>query len=339
MLSTADLTACNACDGVVGCSVPNRLGVSGQIVDRQASGTPVSGVRIDVIRTGGGALDADSASATTDGQGWWQVSFGARDAAPVTVDVVVTPAPPAKPYRVTGLQFTPSTVRGEGSVLGRWVTEPFISYIGELRDRQTGEPIAGARVTYVRRGGIDVQPTPSTTVVQTTTSIGYFFLDLKPAAFAPLVADFIVERPGVKVDTIQNVSIMPGHEWGPPLATAASSFRLGVGFDYYLRVVNRATGQASAGWFTWQRTGGIAVTPNRVQLPSGINNVMHWVLTPATAGTVVGDAFFEPAGTRDTVYFRGLQVATYEAGTTPTLTLSYGVSAAAIRRARNGVGR
>jgi hypothetical protein len=252
-------------------------------------------------------------------------SFPARAAsgAPVTVSVTVA-APGAKPYTVTGQTLRASTRRGDGQVLGRWVTRPFISYIGELRDRRTNTPIAGATVTFVRRGGITVEPTAATLLTQTTSGIGYFLLDFTPGDFAPLVGDLVVDRPGERPVTLRNVSIMPGHEWGPPLATAASSFRIGLGFEYFVTVYNRGARVNEAGWLTWQRTGGVPVSPERVQLPSGIGTVRNFTLTPAAPGVVVGDAFFEPAGTTDTVWFRGLELATSDGGVPEYYELRYG---------------
>lgn len=320
------LAACNPCDGVVGCSQDARVSVGGQIVDRAAYGAPVAGVRVTVDRVGGAELGAESASSSTDAQGWWHVELPARAAAGegVSVDVTVAPPAPLKPYRVSGLTLRTSTRLGDGQVFGRWVTKPYITYIGEIRDRATGAPVSGATVTFVRRGGIDVAATPLTQVTQPTTGIGYFTLDLVPSDFAPLVADFVVERPGYATTTIHSVSIMPGYEWGPPLATAASAFRIGLGLEYTVTVVDRGTGLPSAGWLTFARSGGIAVAPDRVQIPSGPGNQLPFRLTPATAGDVVGDAFFEPAGTRDTVYFRGLRLATFDSAQAPSLQLRYG---------------
>lgn len=320
------LAACDPCDGVVGCTGDPRVSVGGQIVDRAAGGAPVRGARVTVAQSGGAELGASSASAETDGQGWWHVELPARAAegAAVTVDVTVAAPGVAKPYTVTGQTLQVSTHRGQGQVLGRWVTRPYISYIGELRDRQTNAPIAGATVTFVRRGGITFEPTPATQLTQTTSGIGYFLIDVAPSDFAPLIGDLVVQRDGQATVTLRNISIMPGHEWGPPLATAASSFRIGLGFEYFVTVYNRGPRENEPGWLTWQRTGGVPTTPERVALPSGINTVRNFVLTPAAAGDVVGDAFFEPAGTPDTVWFRGLRLATSDGGLPQYYELRYG---------------
>lgn len=320
------LPACDACDGVVGCTQPARVSVGGQIVNRSALGAPVAGVKVEVVRTAGGELADSSASAVTDGQGWWHVAMPARGGAGATVfvDVIVTPPAPQRPYRVTGIPLRTSTVRGDGQVLGRWATRPYITYVGELRDRVSGAPIAGAQVTFVRRGGIEVTPTPVTQVTQATNGDGYFTIDLMPAEYAPLIVDLMVTFPDGRATTIRNVSIMPGYEWIPPLATAESSFRLGLGLEYFGEVIDRGTDEPRAGWFTWRRTGGVGTSPDFLQLPSGTGNRFHFEVRPDAAGDVVGDAFFEPAGTRDTVRFPNFRLATYDSAQTPTFRLRYG---------------
>lgn len=321
------IAGCGPCDGVVGCQASPRVSVSGQIVDRSAFGTPVKGVRVEVARTGGTELATMSGTATTDAQGWWNVSLpapGGDGGDGVTVDVTVTPPPPLKPYRVGGIALRTSRTRGDGQVLGRWVSRPFITYIGELRDRVSGAPIAGARITWVRRGGVEVQTTPLTQVTQTTTGIGYFTIDLVPAEFAPLFVDLIVEREGLPTDTVRDVRIDPGYEWNPPLATAASSFRLGLALEYYGTVTFRGTDESQSGWLTWRRTGGVPTTPEFLWMPSGSDNLLHFAVQPGAVGAVVGDAFFEPSGTTDTVRFPGLRLTTYDSAQAPSFNLHYG---------------
>jgi hypothetical protein len=332
----AAAAACDPCDGVVACRQEARVSVGGQIVDRAASGAPVQGVRVEVVRTGGADLAAGTGAATTDAQGWWHVSLPAAAADQagegVTVDVVVAPPPPLRPYRVNGVALRTSRTRGDGQVLGRWVSRPFITYIGELRDRVSGAPIAGASVTWARRGGIEVEPTPQTRVTQTTTSIGYFTIDLRPLEYGPLFVDLVVERSGQPPATIRGVRIDPGYEWNPPLASAGSSFRLGLGLDHNVTVTFRGTGETQPGWLTWRRTGGVPTAPEFVQVPSGPGNVLPLALRPGAAGTVVGDAFFEPAGTADTVRFPGLTLATYDTAQVPAADLRYGERLAYVGR-------
>lgn len=239
--SALALGACDPCAGVVACSHDPRLAVSGQIVDRgdpapatssdPLSGAnipeavPVQGVRVEVIPTAGVAVDVPSAVATTDGSGFWTVSLPARDAGAVTADVVVT-APGRAGYRVQGVGLRASRTRGDGNVLGRWTHELYMSKLGEVINSPSGDRPEGARVTAVRRGGIDVAPTRNTRTPMLTGGGGRFLYDVRPLGDGPLVLDFVIERDGLPLATVQNDTLFPMHEWLPPNVDAAIIFRL-----------------------------------------------------------------------------------------------------------------
>ena len=232
------LTACDPCAGVVACRQAPRLGVGGQIVDRgEASGVPspsstaVSlavpspGVRVQVVPTGGVALDEAPAAVTTDGTGWWQVSVAARDTGTAVVDVLVTP-PGGVAYSVRGVQLQVSRGRGRGNVLGRWTREPYISAVGEVFERETGAPVAGARVVAVRRGGVAIAPTVNTRSPMVTVDGGRFHFDVRPLGDGPLVADFVIERDGFPSATVRNVTVAAQYEWLPPNVNGDLIFRI-----------------------------------------------------------------------------------------------------------------
>ncbi len=238
-LAAAPLVAgCDPCAGVASCEQAPRLGVSGQIVDRGdpteaarlaggpgAGATPSGGVRVEVVRTDGVELDAARAAATTDGSGWWQVSIPAREEGGVTVDVLVTP-PGGLAYRVRGLNLRTSRKRGDGTVLGRWTREPYLTMLGEVFTAPAMSRVEGARVTAVRRGGIEVAPTPNTQSPMVTVGGGRFLFDVRPLADGPLVLDFTVERDGLPPATVRGVTLLPQHEWLPPNVSGDLIFRL-----------------------------------------------------------------------------------------------------------------
>lgn len=236
----ATLAACDPCAGVASCTETPRLGVSGQIIDRgdptnadrsEISGanipqvTPVGGVHVQVIRTGGAQMVVSQADATTDASGWWQVDMPAREVSGVGVEVIVTP-PNGPGYRVQDLHLLTSNVRGQGNVLGRWTNDPFLTDIGEVYDAATGARVDGARVTAVRRSGIVVQPTPNTQVPMVTSGGGRFLYDVRPDSDGAVVLDFVVERAGLPTATIPNVTLYTQHEWLPPVVNGDLIFRL-----------------------------------------------------------------------------------------------------------------
>lgn len=219
--------ACSPCDGVLGCEGEARLGLSGEFVTRDITGgPPVPGVRIDVVSRSPDVLVDSVGTATSNATGWWSVSMRARKVGAATVDIVVTPPAPDPPYRVTGLSYATRTGRGAGSETGRWVPRPFISYVGVLRDQASGGPIAGARVTIVRRGGVAIAATSATDTMPKTDNSGTFLYDVKPVTLAPLYVDFLVDRLGLPRATIANATVTPGYEWGPPHAYAVTTFTI-----------------------------------------------------------------------------------------------------------------
>jgi hypothetical protein len=117
---------------------------------------------------------------------------------------------------VRELNILTTRTRGVGTVVGRWTREPFMTYVGEVYDAESGAAVDGARVTAVRRGGVDVAPTANTRVPMVTFSGGRFVYDVRPLADGPLVADFVVERPGRPPATVPNVTLRAKHEWLPP---------------------------------------------------------------------------------------------------------------------------
>lgn len=240
VVAAAAVAGCDPCAGVASCDQAPRLGVSGQIVDRgnptdadreALSGAgipplrPARGVRVEVTGVGGGELDAPSAASTTDASGWWQVSLPARAEGPVVVDVSVRP-PGGTPYQVRGLELRASRARGDGTVLGRWTREPFLTQVGEIYDAATGAPVEGALVTAVRRGGVAVEPTANTRVPMVTVGGGRFVYDVRPLGDGVLLLDFTVERPGLPAAIVRDVLVSTQYEWLPPNVNGTLIFRL-----------------------------------------------------------------------------------------------------------------
>lgn len=239
-LGALGAAACDPCAGVVACTGSPRLSVSGQIVDRgdptsspgdPQSGanipeaTPVSGVRIEVIPTGGVATNATSATAVTGSDGWWTATLAARDTGAVTADVVVTP-PGDAGYRVRAVPLRASTMRGDGNVLGRWTRQLYLTVLGEVIVKATGERVVGARVTATRSGGVDIAPTRNTQNPMVTTGGGRFLFDVRPLADGPVVQNFVIARDGFDPVTVRNVTLQPRHEWVPPDVDGAIIFYL-----------------------------------------------------------------------------------------------------------------
>ncbi len=236
----AALVGCDPCAGVASClQSPARLGISGEIVDRGdpsnldrdpitganiPEAKPVAGVRVQVTRVAG-TIEAPQAEAVTDATGWWQVDVPATGQGGLTVDIVVTP-PNGVPYQVRGLNLRTSQYRGVGNFLGRWTTQPFLTVLGEVFNAPGNERVVGARVTAVRRGGIDIAPTRNTQSPMLTGPDGRFLYDVRPLADGPLVLDLVIERPGFPQATVSNDTLYPQHEWLPAVVAPQLELRL-----------------------------------------------------------------------------------------------------------------
>src|SRR6185437_8643674 len=109
IVGLALLAGCDPCAGVASCVSTPRLAIEGTIVEH-LSGLPQQGVRVDVVRTGGGTLETDSASAITDASGHWQIAIPAQSSESVTVDINVTSS--FANYRVTNVVLPTTDRRG-----------------------------------------------------------------------------------------------------------------------------------------------------------------------------------------------------------------------------------
>jgi hypothetical protein len=147
------LAACDPCAGVIGCADGKYLAASGQIVDA-VTGVGLDGVRIDVIRTGGIEVVADSVATTSAGGGFWRVELAPRSSGSLTADVKVS-APGFPPYRLHGVELDTHEHRGDANLNERWVPFLYFDFVAEfaLRSNLDARP-EGMPVEFRRTGGI-----------------------------------------------------------------------------------------------------------------------------------------------------------------------------------------
>ena len=148
------MAGCDPCAGVARCGTGSPyLAATGQIVDR-TTGVGVDGTRIDVVRTGGLAVQTDSVSAITTSGGFWRVELATATEGTVVVDVKVSPLD-APAYRVRGLPLSSRRNGGDANLNSTWVTRPYFNYAGELFLRGTvDERIQNRPVEFRLRGGV-----------------------------------------------------------------------------------------------------------------------------------------------------------------------------------------
>jgi hypothetical protein len=173
-----------------------------QVIEH-ATGRPVGGVRVTLVRTAGVGVDGDSVTAVTGGDGMVTLRAGAADVGPVVVSVRVTPPARWPSYRVDGVEVRTYTGRGEGGVLGRWVVDPYVEYIGEIFDSRNGAPLSGARIAFTRLSGPTMEPE---TVTDVSEPSGRFLWEPRVVGYGPIVGRVRVDHPALPGGTV----LIPG---------------------------------------------------------------------------------------------------------------------------------
>ena len=302
------LEACERCAGILGCTSDPRLSLGGQLIVRE-TGAAVGGVALDFVRTGGVALASDSVRTTTDADGRFQLAVEASDVGEVVGDLVVRSPAPWSPYRVRGLRFHTSEVRGEGQVLGRLVVDPYIQFVGQFERRGDGRLLAGASVTIMRTGGVAVSPD---TVALTAGYDGGVYFEIHAAEPGNMLADVVVESPDLArrsrltgvVFVAKYLDVVP--QLGAP-------YPVGPGLKYVgeVRRADTASGVVGA-TVEFQRTGGIEVTPSLMVAVTNPYGRFAFTLSNVDSGEVVGNLTIHlPAPFRDTT-ITGIRLQTFE---------------------------
>lgn len=309
-LALAGLAAqgCGRCAGVLGCTGDPRLSLDGQFIVH-ATGATVPGVTVDFIRTGGAPLASDSVRAVTDAGGNFQLAVGALQSGAVTGDVSVHPPAPWRPYRITGQTFETSGVRGMGTVLGRWVVDPFVQYVVGVYRRYDQSPLAGAQVTFVGTGGAQLTPDSFVTAADTT---GRIFFPAAASSPGTALARVTVASPLLPhTYTLTDVPISAYYiDSLPPVAAV---WTLGWSLHYAALVVSYNNGAGIRGAMVhFQRTGGVPATPDTLTSPTSVWGFADLPLHTLDSGTVVGDlTIHPPAPYRDTT-ITGLRLQTFD---------------------------
>ena len=208
------LAACDPCTGVARCSADRPyLAATGQIVDK-ATGAGVDGARIDVVRTGGIAVEFDSLSAVTSGGGFWRVEFATATDGVLEVDIAVRP-PNAPGYRVRRLPLTTRLNGGDANLNQTWITRPYFNYAGELFLRgTTDDRIQNRPVAFRITGGVATYGSGAQdSVYRAATDVGgrvELFPQREDGGLLPLGADDLVGDLTVDLGPPLGLSVVRG---------------------------------------------------------------------------------------------------------------------------------
>lgn len=302
---------CGRCEGILGCTSAPRVSVDGQFVVH-ATRAGVPGVAVDFIRTGGVALASDSVRAVTDADGFFNLAVNALQGGAVTGDLSVHPPAPWLPYRVSGQTFETSDVRGAGTLLTRWVVDPYIQFAVELYRRDGHVPLTGAQVTIVRTGGVQIAPDSFVTTVDSNARI---YFPAQAQAPGTALASVTVSSPLLPhAYTLANVGMRAWYLDSLPLI--AGVWELGWSLQYGALVVNYNGVGIPGTTVNFQRTGGIAVTPDTLTAETNVWGIAPLTMFTVDSGAVVGTlTIHPPAPYRDTT-ITGLRLETFDSDST-----------------------
>lgn len=293
------LGACEPCAGVVGCSSSDaRLAAEGRLLDPW-SGRPSAGARLTLVRAEGVKLDDDSVSTTSDDDGRFGWDVGAAEGGEVVVDVIVEPRSEI-PYRVRGLRWRASSVRGDGVVLPPWGTRLQLPYAGEMFYRFARNRLAvDIPVEFRRTSGAELYGSGMSAGVyrNRTDSAGRIplFGDL---AYATSTDDVVGELTVTLAapygrSTTKNVRLTPTPEFRPPIRVP----RLGAGpsLEYAGVFHLRGNLQPIVGMrVDFRRIGGIPVQPESFTTVTAPDGTFIFPLTPLADGMLIGELTVYP---------------------------------------------
>ena len=282
-------SACDPCAGTSSCRTSARVALSGHIVEH-ATGHPVSGAEFTFVRTSGVDLVQDTVHGVSDADGFFTIAASAKGSGDVAGTLHVTP--PGRPaYDIAGVQARTTTVAGDGTDIGRIVSDPYILYIADIRDRVKGTGAgANASVTFTRTGGVEISPS----VIKTNADAsGQFYL--APAVTQPgtVFGDLTISAKGYPHPFTVSLAIPTEYHAGPTHLVHVAN--IGSALLWVGQIYRRGSNEPVAGVpVDFVRTGGIQITPDHFSTVTGTFGLFPIRPTPLAEGELIGDITVHP---------------------------------------------
>lgn len=307
---------CDPCSGVAACTGASRLSVEGRLFDER-TGQPARGAIVDLIRTGGVALDFDSIRALANGDGSFTFAVAAAKEGVVVADITVRAASGGA-YRVSGLRLSATRKRGEAVVLPTWSTKLSLPYLGQIFRRDAQRTLlAGTSVRFHQTGGPPLSGVADGDYSLVSDANGIFvpFPErLVPANAGDVVGDLTIELPGELRTVHRDVHFTVAPEFRP--ARKLRLFGAGPNLDYHFAVASRGAGTLMKGVrVEFRRTGGIDVTPASWSALTDGNGRVAFPARSVTYGTVTGDLRIIPAAPWKTYDRTSIKLTAFDADT------------------------
>ena len=171
----------------------------GQMLD-EVTGRPAGGVRVDLRRQSGVALEPNAATFTTSADGMFHFDTKAADGTEAIVTVTIA-APGYPSYEVSDVRLRATVKTGEATILTPWSTgRPTLPYVVELFKNGTDdERVKNTLVEFRRTAGPLVMSgdSPVPVIQKMTSDAGwvYFFRELTADRAGDIVGDITVYLP------------------------------------------------------------------------------------------------------------------------------------------------
>jgi hypothetical protein len=316
VLSTA---ACDPCAGTPSCHTEPEISYTGQFIEFP-SGKSVGGVSVTFVRRRGSELVNNIVSATSNADGFFVLRMQAFQDGAAEGDLTVTPPAPHSPYTIRGIRLATHRTRGDGVFIGRLMVNPYLQFIGELHDRKTFEPVAGASVTIRQIGPTLVEPATSPL---SSAENGRFMWEPKIVQFDnQLVVDFEVSANGYPRSYVLRDTIPLQYLDEPPRLLV---LMVGGGWSYIADVRRRGTKEVLPGvTVEFTRTGGINAVPDRFTATVDQNGRFSVPMEPSGDGTLIGDLTIRPSAPLPVETYRDVELVTFDGGKTRVLAFGYG---------------
>jgi hypothetical protein len=259
-------------------------------LDRGVPGVPFTWTRVSGISTTPANL-----SGVSNEIGLFSLQTEPSGAGTVTGNLVMTPPAPYAPQvfnNVTLQTFDSDTLR----LLATYRFGQEAHYVGQLFNRATGAVQTGVAVDFIPTGGVAAQPR-----TDTSNSVGRFLVAPYTDQIGVIVGNLVIRYlpprtpevvTGLRLQTHEDDTLRYLQVWG-----------VGPSLLYGGMLLRADTGEPIVGaQLTFQRTGGIAVTPDPFTSTSIAGGIFALYPAPSTDGAVQGTLRVHAPPLRDTTF-------------------------------------
>ncbi len=272
--------------GVV--NVDGQRTYGGEVLNR-GTGQKEAGGHVEFVRTSGVDISPRIARAVADGRGFFLLALDGSVDGTVVGDLTVRSADGARAATYRGVSFASydsTNVRNSGL----WAFGERWAWSVSFWRRDLLEPVGDMPVEFERTGGPPIGPGR---IAARTDRDGRFFLTAAVNDTGTVIGNFTLTPPDGPVRVLRNVRYRTF-----PSDSVRDGGVLGFGpsLRYVLEVkTNDRIAPATNVAMEFRRTGGVAITPERISGRSGPDGRFELRPVVTDSGTLIGDLIISPA--------------------------------------------